>query len=231
MVVEAGRWGSADDYVLEQVKQARGIPVLAINKIDALPKREALLPDLAQAAARHEWADLVPIMARRGENVPRLLSVLRGHLPPGPHHYEADALTDRSERFLVAEVIREKLTRRLGDELPHQLSVEIERWREGSDKREIHGAIWVERPGQRAIILGHQGSRIKEVGIEARQEIERRFGRPVRLEPGSRCAPAGPTTSGPCVNWVTTASKADGEPMDAGLCAPSAALSRSERGP
>lgn len=182
MVVEAGRWGPADDYVLEQVKQAKGVPVLAINKIDYLPKRDALLPYLAAAAQRHSWADMVPIMAQRGENVPLLLSVLKGHLPPGPHHYDADAITDRSERFLVAELIREKLTRRLGDELPHQLSVEIERWSEGSEKREIHGAIWVERPGQRAIILGHQGSRIKEVGIEARREIEHRFGRPVRLE-------------------------------------------------
>ena len=104
-------------------------------------------------------------------------------------------------------------------------------WREGSDKREIHGAIWVERPGQRAIILGHQGSRIKEVGIEARQEIERRFGRPVRLELWVKVRSGWTDDLRALRQLGTTASKADGEPMDAGLCAPSAALSRSERGP
>ncbi|MEE4384336.1 MAG: GTPase Era [Pseudomonadales bacterium] len=182
MVVEAGRWTDGDDLVLELVRRARGAKLLVVNKADRVRPREALLPYLEACAGRAAWDELVPISALKGHNLDRLEACIRARLPEAPHLFEADELTDRSERFLVAELVREKLFRRLGDEVPHQLTVEIERWEDTPRGTLIHAAVLVEREGQKVIVLGRGGERIREVGIEARRDIERLLDRHVRLE-------------------------------------------------
>jgi GTP-binding protein Era len=182
MVVEAGRWTEGDDLVLELVRRARGAKLLVVNKADRVRPREALLPYLEACAARLAWDELVPVSALKGHNVDRLEACIRARLPEALHLFGADELTDRSERFLVAELVREKLFRRLGDEVPHQLTVEIERWEDTERGTLIHAAVLVEREGQKVIVLGRGGERIREVGIEARRDIERLLDRHVRLE-------------------------------------------------
>jgi GTP-binding protein Era len=182
MLVEAGRWTEGDDFVLRLVEGARGAKILAINKADRIRPREALLPFMEACAARLAWDEIVPLSALNGENVDRLEGCLRARLPASPHLYGPDEITDRSERFLVAELVREKLFRRLGEEVPHQLTVDIDRWQEDARGLLIHATILVEREGQRAIVLGHQGERIKQVGIDARRDVEALLGRHVRLE-------------------------------------------------
>lgn len=182
MVVEAGRWTEGDDLVLELVRRARGARLLVMNKADRVRPREALLPYLEACAERAAWDELVPVSALKGHNVDRLEACIRARLPEAPHGFGAEAFTDRSERFLVAELVREKLFRRLGDEVPHQLTVEIERWEDAPGGTLIHAAVLVEREGQKVIVLGRGGERIREVGIDARRDVERLLGRHVRLE-------------------------------------------------
>ena len=185
MLVEAQRWSEDDARVLDLLDGARGRRVLVINKADRVRPRELLLPFMDACSRRADFDAIVPISAKDGENVDALLGVLRERLPEAPHLYGEDEITDRSERFLVAEIVREKLVRRLGDELPHQLAVEIERWNEGNegdDAVHIHVAVLVERDSQRAIVIGQGGSRLKQVGIDARRDVETLLERHVRLE-------------------------------------------------
>ncbi len=183
-VVDAARWTAEDEAVLERVRTAAKPCILVINKVDRLKRREQLLPLIEKLAAFHAFAAVVPLSAQRPADVNRLAPVIEGLLPKAPPLYPVDQVTDRSERFLAAEVIREKLTRSLHQELPYGLTVEIESWQEQSDPPavEIHAVIWVERAGQRRIVIGKGGQVLKAVGRAARLELNQSLGRRVHLE-------------------------------------------------
>ena len=182
MVVEASGWVPDDDHILARIGAEKGPVVLALNKIDRLKRREALLPVLGDTARRYDFAATVPVCARTGENLDQLRSVLETRMPPGPPVFPKEQLTDRSEAFLAAEIVREKLIRRLGQELPHRLTVEVERFDEQERRAVINVLVWVERKQHKAIVIGRDGGRLKDAGTAARVDIARMLGRPVHLE-------------------------------------------------
>ncbi len=181
LVVEALRFGAQDRRVLAALPE--GTPVVAVvNKIDRLPDKSALLPFLALLAQAFAFCEIVPVSAETGAQIDRLLEVLRQYLPPGPLIFAEDELTDRSERFLAAELVREKLFRLLGEEVPYAAAVEIERFEQEGDLRRIAASILVERPGQKPIVIGKGGEKLKAVGTQARHDMEKLFGGKVFLE-------------------------------------------------
>ncbi|MAT65721.1 MAG: GTPase Era [Gammaproteobacteria bacterium] len=181
-LIEAGRWTDEDELVLRRLRQA-GVPVLlAVNKIDRLEDRGQLLPELKTLAGRHDFAEILPLSAARGENLERLEQCVIERLPEGPPYFPEEQITDRSERFLAAELIREKLFRRLGQELPYGLTVQIEQFKEDDGLLRIHGLVWVERDSQKAIVIGKGGAMLKQIGREARLDMERLFGSKVFLQ-------------------------------------------------
>ena len=182
MVVDASGWAPDDDPVLDRVVAEPAPAVLVTNKIDRVRRRDAMLPLLDDAARRHDFAAVIPVSARTGENLDRLGSVVESRLPVGPPVFPAEQFTDRSERFLVTEIVREKLIRRLGQELPHRLTVEVERFVERKRRTEINALVWVERKQHKVIVIGRGGECLKEAGTAARAEISRLLGRPVHLE-------------------------------------------------
>jgi GTP-binding protein Era len=181
LVVAAPRWTAGDDAALERLRRT-GLPlVLAVNKIDGVRPRTALLPFLERAAGRHEFSAIVPISAEKGENLDALVRAVSAHLPEGPVE-EAPAPLDRGERFTAAETLREQLMLALRDELPYGIAVEIERFEPTEDGRtEIDAVIWVEREGQRKIVIGAKGERLKAIGRAARLALNERLGRRVHL--------------------------------------------------
>lgn len=182
-IVEGTRWSPDDQSALERVERA-GRPIVAVvNKVDRVRPTERLLPFMAELAKRAEFADLVPVSATRRTNLDRLLDVVAALLPLAPALYPADQVTDRSERFIAAETIREKLTLALSDELPYGLSVEVEAYETAGDgKVSIAAVIWVERKGQKAIVIGEKGARLKAIGRAARLDLKAMIGQPVYLE-------------------------------------------------
>ena len=171
-VVEAGRFGLDDAKVLALLPP--GKPVLLVaNKLDAVKRRSDLLPWLQGMQQRHTFAEYVPLSARKDDDVQRLLQILAPHLPAGPWLHEEDALTDRSERFLAGEIIREKLFRLTGDELPYSCTVLIDQFEEQDTLRRIAATIVVERDAHKGMVVGAGGERLKRIGSEARQELER----------------------------------------------------------
>ena len=181
-VVDATRWTADDQSVLERIKRAAKKTVLVVNMCDRVRPRDRLLPLLEELAGRHEFEAIVPLSARTGDNVARLVALLPPLLPEAEPFYPEDQVTDRSERFLASEVVREKLTLALQEELPYGISVEIERWQEEEGRLLVGAVVWVERVGQRKIVIGEGGARLKEVGRAARLELNELLGRPVRLE-------------------------------------------------
>ncbi len=182
MVVEALRWTPDDDAVLERVTGAAAKTVLVANKVDLVADKARLLPWLAEVNRRGVFVDVVPLSARRVRDAERLADVLIMHLPPGEPIFPADLYTDRSERFLCAEIVREKLTRTLGQEVPHQLAVEIESFEQRGREARIAARIWVESRGQKAIVIGRGGERLKRAGSEARRDMERLLQAHVHLD-------------------------------------------------
>ena len=182
MVVEASGWTPDDDPILARVGAESAPAVLVLNKIDRVRHREAMLPVLGDVARRHDFAATVPVCARTGESLDRLRAVVEARIPPGPPVFPEEHLTDRSEAFLAAEIVREKLIRRLGQELPHRLTVEVERFVEEGRRALINVLVWVERKQHKAIVIGRDGGRLKEAGTAARRDIARMLGRPVHLE-------------------------------------------------
>ena len=186
---ESNRWTEEDDLVLSQFRQSKlTCPVIAvINKTDLLSQRDLVLPVIAETAQRFDFAEIVPVAALKKRGVEQLRTLIFGYLPAGPHLFADDQVTDRSERFLVAEIVREKLMRRLGDELPHRSTVAIEQFREhpaGADESgmiDIHAVVYVERPGQKQIMIGKRGERMKAIGSDAREDIEALLERKVML--------------------------------------------------
>ena len=181
-LVEALRWTDEDDDVRRELRQAGRPVLLAPNKIDRVPGREALLPYLDRFRGEDGFDEVIPISARRGENLDVLADRVRDRLPVAPAMFPADALTDRSERFLAGELVREKLTRKLDQELPYRLTVEIERFRRRKRLLHVCAVVRVERPSQKGIVIGKGGRVLKAVGAEARANMESLFGSRVHLE-------------------------------------------------
>jgi len=180
-VVEAGRFGMADAKVLALLPE--GKPALLIaNKLDALPRRQDALPWLKTMQERHAFAEFVPMQATREADVERLFKILEPYLPEQPWLHEEDALTDRSDRFLASEIVREKLFRLTGDELPYTSTVIIDKYEEEGGLRRIAATIVVERDAHKGMIIGDGGERLKRIGSEARQELEKLLGARVFLE-------------------------------------------------
>ena len=180
-VIEAGRYDAKDQAVVRLLPKDRPV-ILVINKTDQLKDRTALLPFIAQVSAEHDYAAVVPISATRGRQTAELLAEARKHLPNEGLMFPEDDLTDKSERFLAAEYVREKVFRRVGDELPYATTVEIEKFEIEGNLRRIFAAIVVDRDSHKAIIIGKGGESLKRIASEARQDMERLFGGKVYLE-------------------------------------------------
>lgn len=162
-----------DEVVLEAIKSHPVPVILVVNKIDRLLDKASLLPFLGLARERYPFEDLIPVSALAGDNLEALERSVLERLPEGPAIFPDDQITDRSMRFMAAEIIREKLLRSLGQEVPHALTVEIETYREEEELTHIRALILVERPGQKAIVIGHKGEVLKKVGERARMDLER----------------------------------------------------------
>jgi GTP-binding protein Era len=180
-VVEAGRFDERDRAV-RQLVPADCPLIIVVNKIDQLKDKARLLPFLADLAREGDFAAIVPVSATRGAQLDELLAETRKHLPNNEFLFGEDEITDRSERFLAAEYIREKLFRLIGDELPYAATVEVEKFVVDGELRRISAAIVVDRGGHKAIIIGSGGETVKRIASEARQDMERMFGGPVFLE-------------------------------------------------
>ncbi|WP_440995564.1 GTPase Era [Arhodomonas sp. SL1] len=182
VVVDATRWSDDDELVFARLPSVRAPVILVINKVDRLADKARLLPLIEQLSARHDFAAVVPVSARRGKNLDALEQELVACLPEGPPLFPEDQLTDRSERFMAAELIREQLMAGLGEELPYATTVEIEAFEQEGRLRRIAALIWVERPGQKKIVIGEDGRRLKHIGRAARLEMERLFDARVHLQ-------------------------------------------------
>ncbi len=180
-LIEAGRFNEADRKVLQLIPADAKV-VLVINKVDQLKDKGSLLPFIDQMQHLRDFAAIVPLSAERGHNVDSLLAAARPMLPPGPPMYAEDEVTDRSERFLAAEFLREKLFRLLGDELPYGIAVEIEKFEVEGQLRRIFAAVIVDKAGHKAIVIGNKGEKLKRISSEARVELERLFDGRVYLE-------------------------------------------------
>jgi len=181
-LVEAMQWTSEDEMVLKRIKDS-GIPaILAINKVDKLEDKNQLLPFIQELSSKMDFVQVIPISATKGINLSELEAQVREQLDVSEPFYPADQITDRSQRYLAAELVREKLMRMLGQELPYDLTVEIEQFKEEKGRLHIHALIWVERANQKAIIIGNKGSRLKNVGTQARLDMEKLFHKKVFLE-------------------------------------------------
>jgi len=184
-VIEALRWTDEDERALEELRAAQRPILLLINKVDRAHPKDRLLPFIAELSTKADFAEIVPLSALKRDNIERMPATIAKYLPESPLLYPADQLTDASDRFMAAEIIREKLTRRLQEEVPYGLVVEVEGMGEAEDepgKLVIQAVIWVERTGQKAIVIGKGGEQLKEIGTAARLDLKRHFGRPVHLE-------------------------------------------------
>jgi GTPase len=178
---EAGRFGMADAKVLALLPEGKPA-ILVANKLDALTRREQVLPWLKTMQERHAFAEFVPMSATREADVQRLLGIVEPHLPEQPWFYDEDMLTDRSERFMAAELVREKLFRLTGDELPYSCTVVIDKFEETEDRRVIAATIVVEREAHKGMVIGEGGERLKRIGTDARMEMQRLWDAKVHLE-------------------------------------------------
>ncbi len=181
-LIEALHWEAEDRLVLQDLSRSQAPVILAVNKVDRVKDKERLLPFLAQIAATYAFREVVPISARTGVNLGGLETGVLQALPEGPNVYPAEQITDRSERFLAAELLREQLTRRYAAEIPYVVTVEIERFEELGRLYRIGAIVWVEREGQKKILLGEKGLALKEAASEARLQMEKLFERKVHLE-------------------------------------------------
>lgn len=181
-VVEALIWSEEDQRVLDTLKQQQRPIVCVLSKVDKAQPRERLLPFIQELSRRAEFVEIVPLSALKNSNLEQLPSLIAKHLPLSPPHFPPDQVTDRSPEFQAAEIVREKLTLRLREELPYGLTVVLEQFKEEDGRLLVNAVIWVERTGQKAIVIGQGGSQLKDVGRSARIEMSNLFGRPVHLE-------------------------------------------------
>lgn len=181
-VIHALRWTEEDEAVLERLRAFRGPVLAAVNKTDLVRPRELLLPFLAELSEKHEFAEILPVSATRGHNLDRLTAQVGERLPEGEFIYPEEQVTNVSQRFLAAELVREKLTRLTHNELPYSLTVEVEEFTELPGRIDIRALIWVERDSQKGIVIGRDGSLLREVGRQARLALEQALGKPVSLK-------------------------------------------------
>lgn len=172
-VVQAMQWTGEDQAVLEKLKTVNTPVILVINKIDRVKDRDALIAYTAELAGRFDFAEVVPLSALRGRNIDTVESLVARYLPEGEFIFDEQQVTDRSIRFLSAEIVREKLVRELGQELPYTTTVDIEKFEEQPGLITIHALIYVETNGQKSIIIGRKGERLKSIGSSARKDIEK----------------------------------------------------------
>jgi GTP-binding protein Era len=181
-VVEALRWTNEDEKVLRLLAESKLSVIAVVNKVDLVKQKEALLPYLSELSARYGFLEIIPLSAKNGHHLQTLEGLVLEALPVGDNVYPEDQLTDRPEKFFAAEMIREQITRRFAKELPYAVSVEIERFEDQAGLYRINGVIWVEKPGQKGIIIGKDGQALKEVAIQARKAMQEFFDCKVYLE-------------------------------------------------
>lgn len=181
-VIEAGRWTEEDDDVLKRVRSA-GVPAIALlNKIDEVHPKDRLLQAIDELSQRHSFVEIIPISARKRDNLDVVLSSIPNHLPESPPLFPAETQTDRGPEFFAAEIIREKLTVQMRQELPYGLTVQIERYEQEQRGIAVHAVVWVERDSQKGIVVGKGGRMLKKIGKEARLELAEALQQPVHLE-------------------------------------------------
>lgn len=182
-LVEGLFFNAGDEWVLKQLKKIKVPVILAINKVDLLVNKQELLPHLQKLSGQYAFADMVPLSARTGYHLDRLEQCILKYLPESEHFFfSPDARTDKSDRFLASEVVREKLMRNLGQELPYATTVAIEAFDKQADLLTISAIIWVERDSQKPIVIGKGGTRLKMIGTQARIALERLFKTKVMLK-------------------------------------------------
>lgn len=180
-VVERTVFNAGDELVLSHLQRLKVPVILVINKVDLINDKPQLLPHIESMATRYNFKDIVPVSALGGHNLELLENLVHECLPAGPFLFAEGQVTDRSSRFLAAELIREKVTRQLGDELPYEITVEIEQFKQEGKIIHIHGLILVDKAGQKKILVGKEGDRLKRIGSAAREDMEKAFDNKVML--------------------------------------------------
>ena len=181
-LVDRLAWTEEDEMVAQRLENLSCPLILAINKVDKIEQKDTLLPHLQKLSERFPKAEMIPLSALRNTNLDRLEDLIVERLPEGIHLFPEDQLTDKSSRFMAAEMVREKITRQLGDELPYQMAVEIEEFKDEGRILHISAVVLVERDGQKRILIGDRGERIKQIGQQARLDMEKLFDQKVMLK-------------------------------------------------
>ncbi len=181
-VVDATRWTQEDENALTKVRNVKCPVFLVINKIDKLLDKKQLLPQMEGYKKLYDFTNMIPLSAQKQDNLDAIWQVLKPLMPEGPHYFPDDQITDRQETFMVSEIIREKLMARLQQEVPYQLTVEVEQFKREEGILHISAVIWVETEGQKGIVIGKQGQMLKGVGQKARLELQYRFDQKVMLK-------------------------------------------------
>jgi GTP-binding protein Era len=180
-MVDRMKWSAEDDLVVQQLKRCDTPVFLLLNKVDLIDDKSILLPYINELKELHPFKEIFPLSALKEHNIEDLEAAIARYLPEGDFYYPEDQFTDRNARFLAAEFIREKITRQIGDELPYEVAVEIEEFRQDGNVIHISALILVEKTGQKRIVIGEGGSRLKLIGTEARKDIENLLGSKVML--------------------------------------------------
>ncbi len=181
-IVEGTRWTAEDDWIAKRLADASAPKILVVNKVDLVKDKERLLPHISTVMEKIHCDAVIPLSAKTGENLHELEKLVEKYMPEGEYFFPEEQITDKSERFLAAELIREKLTRQLNQEVPFFLTVEIEQFVTEVDIINISAVIWVEREGQKAIVIGDKGKVLKQIGMQARMAMESLFGQKVYLQ-------------------------------------------------
>ena len=181
-VVDRLKWSDEDEMVLKRVLASKKPCVVAVNKTDRLTTNELLLPHIQELSQRLPNGEFIPVSALKKNNLDQLLKQIETFLPEGQAFFDEDQVTDRSMRFMAAEIVREKIMRQLGDEVPYAATVEIERYEYNGKITFVNALVLVEREGQKTILIGEKGLRLKQIGMEARKDIENLCGTKVMLE-------------------------------------------------
>lgn len=181
-LIDAQKFTQEDEVVFSMIKRSRLPVILAINKIDKIPRKEALLPLIERLSGEFAFAKIIPICAMNGLQVDVLEEEITHFCLPGPHHFPQDAISNRSDSFRIAELVREKIMRTLEQEVPYAASVQIESIESLDKVIEIHALIWVEKLGQKTILIGHKGETLKIIGTQARLDMEKLLGKKVMLK-------------------------------------------------
>lgn len=172
-MLDRTKFDEEDAHILKLIKTTKAPVILLINKVDLVKDKPVLLPFINEMQEKHNFASIVPFSTKSQEQIVKLLTMIIGYLPHQAHFFDEDQITDRSERFLIAEIIREKITRQLGEEVPYQATVEIEKYQIKKGILHLHALIWVSRQGQKKILIGDKGEKLKIIGRDSRLDLER----------------------------------------------------------